>query len=430
MRTLTVFFLTLASTFAADVAAIFQEFDRVSSRAEWPGFHPDTMPVAVFDGHQTWLRRHPSPPTNFRTVEGNPELRVYDGRHPAIQANTAAEIGGVLTATLIADDNARSAFEYAAVLTHECFHVYQRRTHPTWQGNEAILFTYPDDDAAAAGLALLEYEAVRRSLRSQTACWAARVADLRRQRFSRMSPEFPAYERATELNEGLAQYIQDRVSGREPDLSRTFAPGDIRNRAYVTGAAIAFVLDRISPDWKTHAANSLDELLPGDADARCDFTPAERAAAEQESRRAVAAVLQSRKEVDEEFQSAAGWRVIIAATKEHPLMMKGFDPMNVTRISGTKVLHSRYLKLGNEAGTLEMMKGRAVTIGAGPHPLFSGVVTWTILTGLKPDVSVENGIVKIEAPGLSGSFRNASIETEGERIVIRLAPPQNIRAGG
>jgi hypothetical protein len=420
MRTLIVSLLTLTSAAGADVTAILTEFDRVSSRAEWPGFDPHSIPVAVYDGNRTWLYRHPSPPSEFHAVDGHPGLFASVGRHPAMQANTSAEIGGALTATLMIDASDRSPLENAAILTHECFHVYQRRHHPAWQGNEAVLFTYPVEDADAAALALLEQEALRHALNSKTACWASRFVETRRQRFARLPAEAVAYERATELNEGLAQYVQDRVGGRQPDLARTFQPGDVRGRAYVIGEAVAFILDKTAPGWKSRVQDSLEELLPSPPDPACDFTAAERQTSVQQGRNVVAALLQRRHDAERTFESAPGWRVVVEASTQHPLRLQGFDPMNVERLTDKVVLHKRLLKLGNAGGSLEMLKAQSITVAAGTHPLFGGVRSWTILLESKPSVTVDGKTVKIEAPGLNGSFSDASAETQGQRIIIRV----------
>lgn len=69
------------------------------------------------------------------------------GRHPAITANSSADIGGRSTATLMVD--ARSASGdvagLAAVALHEAFHVFQREHHKGWVGNEGDMFTYRVD---------------------------------------------------------------------------------------------------------------------------------------------------------------------------------------------------------------------------------------------------------------------------------------------
>src|SRR5690606_20832288 len=133
----------------------------------------------IFTGDSTFLFRHPAPPDGFVTIAG-PGQRVdaYRGRHPAVTSNSSAEIGGAVTATLLAD--ARRASQppvvLAAVAVHEGFHVHQRTRHPHWSANEGDLLLYPASDASLLTLRRLESEALRRAAAtrdsSASACWA------------------------------------------------------------------------------------------------------------------------------------------------------------------------------------------------------------------------------------------------------------------
>jgi hypothetical protein len=99
-----------------------------SGRDLWPGFDVLEIPLAIFDGERTWLFRHPAPPEGF---EAFPGAHVHDGRYPAVTANSSAEIGGVLTATVLLDKDA-PVRRQAALAVHEAFHVFQRTHHPEW----------------------------------------------------------------------------------------------------------------------------------------------------------------------------------------------------------------------------------------------------------------------------------------------------------
>jgi hypothetical protein len=414
MSRLVVLAMLALSAPAADVPALLRAFDAMAAHPPWPGFEPGSTPVAVYDGARTWLRRHPSPPGGFDAVASTQGLFVFDGLYPALRANTSAEIGGVLTATVMNADS-------AAVLMHECFHVYQRQHHPSWQANEAALFTYPVEDAGNAALATLEALALRRALSSPDAsCWAARAAQTRRERFARLPADAVAYERGTELNEGLAQYIQDRSAGHDPDLSRAFGPADVRARAYVVGEAIALVLDRDGAAWKERVAGSLDELLPATAKPLCDYTAAERAVALEHASVAVKELLVRRGERLSAFEHAPGWRVTVLAAQDRPLELRGFDPMNVENLGEGRVLHGRMVQLGNQNGGGDVLDHESLTAGAGSHPLFQGVRSWTILLVAEPGIKLQDRNVEVTAPGLRLNFRRADVETRGQAIVIRL----------
>ncbi|HEX7051875.1 MAG TPA: hypothetical protein VF188_16835, partial [Longimicrobiales bacterium] len=85
--------------------AIAREVERVAAdRTLWPGFDPLAIPLAIYAGGRTYLFRHPSPPEGFTPLVGaEPEATVFEGRHPSVVGNTSAGIGGVMTATLLAD---------------------------------------------------------------------------------------------------------------------------------------------------------------------------------------------------------------------------------------------------------------------------------------------------------------------------------------
>jgi len=227
--------------------AIAREVERVAAdRVLWPGFDPLSFPLAIFAEGRTYLFRHPSPPEGFAPVAGAaPHVLAFEGRHPALVANTSIEIGGVTTATLLADGGPgepSGVRDLAAVALHEAFHVFQRARHPGWVGNEADLLLYPVADAGLLGLRRRESAALRRALaaadEADAACWARLALEARRERFAAMDSAFSAYERLTELNEGLATYIQLRVAGRTtvdiPEME--FPPAAVRTRSYARKA--------------------------------------------------------------------------------------------------------------------------------------------------------------------------------------------------
>src|SRR5215510_8359206 len=81
------------------VPAVLREFDRVCPRPLWPGFEPCRTPLAIFDGRRTWLVRHPSPPAEFVPARERGDVRIFEGRHEKLRANTSVELAGSLTAT-------------------------------------------------------------------------------------------------------------------------------------------------------------------------------------------------------------------------------------------------------------------------------------------------------------------------------------------
>lgn len=421
-------------------AAIEQEVERLAAEragneALWPGFDPLAIPLAVYDGERTLLFRHPAPPQGFTPVAGAaPGSFAWKGRHEAVTANTNSEIGGVPTATLLVDraQPGGSLPKLAAVAIHEGFHVYQRERHPGWIGNEVDLLVYPIDSSDLLAFRRLETEALRRALAADdvavAACWARRALVFRGERYARMDSTFAAYERGTELNEGLATYVEMRAAGRRAvDLPETgFGPAEVRHRAYATGPALALLLDRFKPGWPaTLEANdqqTLDEMLKEALGAgnACAFEDAAVAGAEEKARADIEVLAAEREQKLTAFEGKPGWRVVVESGGSEPLWPQGFDPLNVDRIEPERVIHTRFLRLGNDAGKLEVMNAEALTDGAGSHPLFHGI-RLVVVTGLvKPEVSEADGMVRVRAAGLTLEFKGASITRSGEVITVRV----------
>ena len=425
---------------APSAAAIVAAFDRMAALPLWPGFAPLSIPIAIYDGRETWLVRHPKPPEGF--VQRGDFLWTFAGQHPAMRANTSTDLGGVSTATLLLEARQPGvAQRWASVLIHEAFHVFQRQHHPTWQANEGDLFVYPVDDAEQLAGRRLESEALRRALaapqRPGGACWTARALEQRRIRFGRLPAGGVAYERGTELNEGLAAFVEDlafgAASGSEirPELpAEGYGPGEVRLAAYGTGPALARLLDRFDPLWKdkleSGSAASLDELLavalPLAESAGCAFTREEVAAVRAKAAEDTARFVAARKEHRTAFFAQPGLRLVVEAG-DQPLWPQGFDPWNVEPLGGPEVLHRRWIKLGNDRGTLEVLDREALTEGAGEHPLFNGVRKLT-LTGLpaEPKVSREGETVNIDGGGLTAALRGAIVEHSPG--MVRITWPQ------
>ncbi len=418
--------------------ALEQEMHRVSEgRQFWPGYDPLAVPLAIFDGTSTFLFRHPTPPEGF--VE-RADLHVFEGRHASVVANSSVQIGGVSTATVMLESlpPEGTLSEWAAVVIHEGFHVFQGTTARRWGANEADLFVYPVDDAELLLLRRLETEALRRAFAAQegdvAAGWAQRALDLRHERFGRMEPVFQAYERGIETHEGTATYVEYNATGRtEPPFpAGGFDAEDVRSRAYTTGVAWALLLDRFDTDWRdgfdsdesrylyTELAEAI--LVIKETTQDCVFTASERAEVARVAREDVERVLALRGERRDQFESQPGWTIVVQADDTSPLWPRGFDPLNVHRVDGG-ILHTRFLKLGNDSGALEVMGGTALTEAAGPHPLFNGVRR-LILAGLEaePQIDVDGEHVRINLSGFSADFTGASVQRSDRQITVGLGP--------
>ncbi len=421
--------------------AIEREVERIAaSRELWPSYEPMTIPLAVYTGESTYLFRHPAPPEGFTAVAGaEPAVHVFEGRHPAVTANTSADVAGTMTATLLADgpSAARRPAELAAVALHEAFHVFQRRRHPGWAGDEGAAFLYPVADAPLLGLRRLESEALRRALaetEEDAACWTRRALDYRRRRFAGMDEAFATYERKTELNEGLATYVQlraaDRTTVEIPPAG--FPATEVRHRIYAVGPALALLLDRVRPQWRssleTDDEQHIDEILGaalGEASDSCALTADEVAAIEQTAHDDAAAVETRRLERRAAFDDAPGWRVVVEAAAGAPLWAS-FDPLNIEVIEGG-LLHTRFLSASNDAGKLDVIDGEdtdleTLTEAAGEHPLFGGIRRLMVAGLQEPEVDSADGRVTVHAAGLTADFENAAVDVSGTLVLVRLRP--------
>jgi hypothetical protein len=414
-----IFLLLLAcrAESATPVFALVDEFDREAAKPLWPGFDARGTPIELYDGVNTYLYRHPAPPAEFKPVDGHPGFFVFAGRHESVRANTSVDLAGVTTATLEGANGTP-----AAVLVHECFHVFQAREHRFRGANEATLFTYPVDDPQALALARLEMEALSRAFASpQPACWAGRVRALRKERFALLPNDAITYERGTELHEGLAQYVEGMAAGREEVRFRQFGPNEVRQRGYVSGEALARLLDRLDPDWKSKVTDSLDGLLPESGASACDFTATERQAAETQARADVGKLESERAGLIQAYDAQPGWRVTVETAAGKPLWPDNFDPLNVNRLSPRLILHKRMLRLHNDAGSLDILNHGSMTEDAGSQPLMGGVRRWYTagLSG-KPDVQQDGARVTVTGPGLKLAFSNADLEWHEQSLTLRL----------
>jgi len=345
----------------------------------------------------------------------------------------------VRTATLLADGTAKVPDrEAAAVAVHEAFHVFQAERHPKWGGNEVDLFTYPVDDPVLLQLSRLETEALRRSLAAagekNAVCRAAAALDLRRTRFATLGESGALYERGTELKEGLARLVESRARGdssKEPVFpGNEFAAGDVRSRSYAVGHAFGLLLDRFAPGWESKLENGTDkaldvllaEALASRPAARpCAFTAQETGRALDAAKRSVELERLTRAAVREDFFGRAGWKLVVVSESE-PLSPQAFDPLNVERLAPGEVLHTRWVKLGNRTGSLEVLNARAVTEAAGKHPLFEGVRRVTV-TGLpkEPDVRESGAELTVEAAGVNARFSGARWERKDRTTTVHVS---------
>jgi len=409
------------------------ELDVLANRDLWPEFDLQAVPLAIHDGRWTWLFRHPAPPEGFRPAEFDAGAHIYDGRHPAVTANTVAEIGGVWTAVLMSSAMERSLQSAVGTAVHEAFHAFQRDRHPRWVGDEMEFFRYPLDDAELLALRRLEDEALRRALAAgETAgsqCWTRTALEIRSERTGRMPAGAASYERGNELNEGLARYVERRAVGHDPDWTLIDHPAEaVRLRSYDSGYALARLLDRFAPGWRhvlqSRSDFSLDELLAQsvsdeDRHVGCRFEAGEREALRVAAETEVEAIVREREEARRGFFQREGWQLVVSASQA-PLSPR-FDPHNLRVLGPHEVLHERILLLDGAAGTVEVTDLPSMSVGFGEHPLADGVRE-VVVTGLDaaPEIVEEGGRVTVRAPGVTVELTGAVVEVDERVIRIRV----------
>jgi hypothetical protein len=431
-----------------DVAAFIGALSDAGGRQVWPGFDPSEWPVALFDGNQTVLLRHPNPPAGFAPLAGRPGVFVMAGRHPGVVGNSTREIGGVRTATVIATPEQDIEGTMLACV-EELFHVFWLGRHANFRPNEMARFGYPVKDGRNLQGILAEDEALARALEAQdaarAAAWAAAALGIRRERLPRLSGDDLAFETGLEMMEGTANYVARVAVGQSGEataarLRTGRQPDQIRWRFYDTGAALCYLLERFQPGWlaliDAEPARTTAELLEA-ALARVAAPPAVFSAAEVLRFEGVAAdglaALSARERaVREELSGRDGPRIIVETAGEaEPLRVTRFDPINLLVLDGGEMIHPNYITLACPDGTVELtnpghVRGSfagtvALTTAAGRHPLGEGIRAVTIV-GVRgaPRVERQDGRLTIEAEGVRISVQGAAVSTEGGTLRISL----------
>ncbi len=120
---------------ASFAVAVAQTVDSLAGEEIWPGFDARRVPLAIYDGINTYLFRHPTPPDGFVMLDSG-GVFVYAGRHETMRANTHTMLGDVSTATVLSQRGSeREARAHGGVAIHEAFHVFQRQRYPDWSAN-------------------------------------------------------------------------------------------------------------------------------------------------------------------------------------------------------------------------------------------------------------------------------------------------------
>jgi hypothetical protein len=440
---------------APDVFSLLRSIDDTAAHWVWPEFRLSDLPIALFDGAQTLLLRHPSPPPEFVPLEGHPGVLTAKGRYPAVVTNSTVDLNGTRTATVVAapgTDREGTMLAYA----EEVFHVFWLRRHANFRPNEMARYAYPVKNGENLRRLLAEDEALARGLEAvhtrQAAEWVARALELRHERGPMLSPDDGAYETGLEMMEGTANYAARALVGLTPaDTATRLRQGrqaeQLRWRFYDSGAAICLLLDRLEKanpssglDWKARIDAEPDtttlmllEAAAAPTGARpASFSPAERAGFEAAAAAAIGDLSARQAKVRQELLGRKGARIVIdVPNAAQPLRVARFDPINLLVLDAGEVVHPRFLTLSGTAGTIEVVNPAfargaftgvvALTQPAGSHPLAQGIRSVT-LTGFAraPTLDRPDGRLVVEADGVHLSLSGAEARVEGETVRIIL----------
>jgi hypothetical protein len=459
MRSGVLFLVALAGLLSPVVAAqetvdpfeVIAAFDRFAAMEIWPGYEAGRQPIAIFDGERTLLLRHPAPPEGFEPLAGREGVWVWAGRHPAMRWNSNAEIGGVVTATLILTiEPGRAVEREASILLHEAFHVWSKPRHPTWRPNENDRYSYPVGDAGNYRMLLAEDEMLARALEAgsddDAAAWAAAALATRLERTARLRPEHLGFEAALEMQEGTAVYVDRTARGVARDTARlrdSQPPQGIRWRCYEAGAVLAALLDRLRPTWKNELEEQRDltftQLLEGALAGReappAEFSADEIAAIEARAEDGIRGLREQRAARYEEFRSRPHRVTIEVGSGVEPFRLANFDPINLEILDEGEALHLHGIVLERAGASVEIDNPRfarrttagvlALTSPAGEHPFIGGLLRVEV-AGMKaaPTVRTEDGVVTIEGEGLTATIEGAEIVDGEGGPVIRIAAPK------
>jgi hypothetical protein len=393
----------------------------------WPEFQPTRIPVIAWDGAQTVLLQASAAPSEGWTISG--EGWTWAGRHPEMVADTSVTLEtGLEAAALMLDGLEMTSVELAALVAHECFHVYQSSCASgwpqRWEANELNVFGLPLT-AEVLAARRLETLALRQAL-ADPDNWRGHAAEAlhwRAERNRALNADQLALERGLERVEGLAHFIELEVTGQPPSLPLPdFAPAAIRLRCYSTGAAFAQLLDR-SGAWKDEfmaGRKSLDELLAERLDGvqRNAHDPATISEAALGAQQDASQVVAERQQAEAAFLAQPGPRLVIRSAQ--PLWPQGFDPQNVTELDGGRALHRRFLKFGNAQASGEILGRAVLTQAAGTHPLMHGfsAITLTNLNDIQHEL--EGDVLHIRAQGFEFQATGADLQATADGWMVDL----------
>jgi hypothetical protein len=463
----------------ATLAKIDAEFTRLGAstgESIWPGFRPDTIPIVfVVPGRGAALFGwKSSPPAGYDRINGSSGL--WRSQQTLGAASTGVDLDGRTVAQVVA-----SSLDPAYLLPtafHEAFHVFERASikpgRRFGRGENAFyISSYPAFDIDNEKLFAMEGRLLRTALAAKSSVQKRELARefvaVRRNRHRLLDQDFAEFDRASELNEGLAEYALVRgLMAMRDDGALPAAWGEsarhaltvhnarlgelttnvtqsLRLRFYFTGPAQALLLDQLAGSgWKRKLVDQ-NETLTDALAAATGIDDAERnalalalrsndtAAASRAAARGVAQLRALRLRQVDSVLAQPGLILELSASElpSKDFGFCGFDPQNHLQVSPTMQLQTRWWRpcsgaaLSSEFNVPSIHDDEKGTVRAiiGPEADVKITVASQPVT-IADGQTIENATdVRLVAPGVSAESARARIAREGRTIRITPLPP-------
>lgn len=261
-------------------AAVMQAHRLASSRTLWPGWDFERTPLVLHSKGLSYVVGHPKPPEGYVELEPVAGRRVHTGPTlPEMAANTAREIEGTISAlVMFSEEPVRDPGEFARLILHESFHAHQLEALSAVEPPDfRVMQKYPENDPVNNAMSSVENLILCSAWQSHYA--VIEPSDLTAERARTVASSFLAvrqarhhylttqdladicvYEERSEFNEGTPTYIEMKAGKPVTELIDTLRQCNVAGkwaayrRFYATGAALALLLDVLSPDWHLRMA--------------------------------------------------------------------------------------------------------------------------------------------------------------------------------
>ena len=436
----------------------------------WPGFRPDTIPVAFVlpDRGTLLVGWRGALPSGFVPLAGHAASGWREERALSA-ASTGTEISGRRVAQVVV--STLDAVALVPLVFHEAFHVFETASRRSGRkfgaGENAMLVSsYPVFDADNETLFALEGRILAVAMNATSSTrkreLARQFVGVRRARHRALPTEMASFDAASEMNEGLAEYALVRAlmllqAARDPtgrEASRMLQERQaalqnltgntslsLRLRFYQTGPAIALLLDELAgPRWKLRLVGenmTLQDMLASvtglDAVADSARARAERtfdlSRARSEAQHGIARLQAQRRAKVDSILGVPGIRLVVLSDSlpTRNFNFCGFDPQNTLQVTPTVQLQTRWWRPCSGGPTYAEFNVPSVyDSDTGTLSAVIGEESEVVLTSDGQAVTLRDGgrlvnltKFKLAAPRASVDAVRADVWREGKTIFVR-----------